>query len=69
MVNGSDDSGSGSWFTRPPRPFPAQVWLEARYGFRVPPLRLSPHRQTRRRAFPAQVWLEARHKHRLASSS
>ncbi len=72
MVNGSDGSdgsGSGPWSNRPARPFPAQVWLEAHYGFRLPPLRLSPHRQTGRRAFPAQVWLAARHARRLAHPS
>ena len=26
------------WYNRPARPFPAKVWLEARYFFRLPPL-------------------------------
>jgi hypothetical protein len=52
-------SGSGPWYNAPARPFPARVWLEARYGIRVS---LSAKQAawsaaSQRRAFPAQVWL------------
>ena len=56
--HGSDGfDGSGSWFNRPARAFPAQIWLAAHYGFRLPPLRVAPQHQPGRRPFPAQVWL------------
>ncbi len=47
------------WYNRPARPFPANVWLEARYFFRLPPLGISQRpRPGQRRRFPAQVWAE-----------
>ncbi len=59
VSNGADGSGSdgfdGSWFDRP-----ARVWLEAHYGFRLPPLRYASSHQQGRRAFPAQVWVAQR---------
>jgi hypothetical protein len=57
------------WYNRPARPFPAQVWLEERYRFRIlTPLaarRAAPSAGAEtplwvRRPFPAKVWLEAR---------
>ena len=54
-------NGSGSWYNVPPRPFPALVWLEQRYPFRVSPSALAwqgAHPAARgRRPFPAQAWL------------
>ena len=50
------------WFNRPARPFPALVWMQQRYGFRVPPLRFYPpaDQPDGPRPFPAKVWLEQR---------
>jgi hypothetical protein len=54
------------WYNRPPRPFPAKVWLEARYPFRVPRPALAwatIHAATdgiAPRPFPALVWLRQR---------
>ncbi len=64
--SGSDGfgSGSGPWFSRPARPFPAKVWVQAHYGFTLPPLRLAAQHRQGRRAFPAQVWLAQRAKGR-----
>jgi hypothetical protein len=60
-------NGSVPWYDRPARPFPALVWLEKRYPFRVSPLvfsrrlgRLPTPEEMARRPFPALVWLEAR---------
>ena len=50
-------SASLPWYNAPARRFPAKVWLEERYSFRIPPLRFTQRRQPGRRAFPAQVWL------------
>jgi hypothetical protein len=50
------------WYDRPPRRFPVHVWLERRYGFRVPPLRYAPQvsQPEGSRPFPARLWLEQR---------
>ena len=54
------------WYNVPPRLFPAQVWLEARYPFRVPRSALAwatVHTTSdgvAPRPFPALVWLLAR---------
>jgi hypothetical protein len=55
------------WYNRPPRRFPVHLWLERRYGFRVPPLRfVQPVSQPEGpRLFPAKVWLEQRHRRKL----
>jgi hypothetical protein len=50
------------WYNVPPRRFPVHLWLERRYGFRVPPLRFvqpasqpegASDQRERRRLFPA----------------
>ena len=33
------------WYNRPARRFPVHIWLEQRYGFRLPPLRFNPPAQ------------------------
>ncbi len=54
------------WYNVPPRLFPAQVWLEQRYPFRVPRLAFArvaannPNDGVTPRPFPAKVWLEQR---------
>jgi len=54
------------WSWRPLRSFPAKVWLEARYPFRITaPLarlvdRSNSFRAPQQRLFPALVWLRAR---------
>ena len=59
-------SGAIPWYNVPARQFPALVWLERRYPFRISPLVFARSRpslarlgQTNRRRFPAQVWAEA----------
>jgi len=58
-------SASTPWYRVPTRLFPAKVWLERRYSFRVsiPPLvqqAAFPADLSRRRPFPALAWLEER---------
>jgi hypothetical protein len=54
------------WYNRPPRPFPAKRWLEARYPFRVPRPALAwatihaTSDGVAPRPFPAQIWLAVR---------
>ena len=50
------------WYNRPARRFPVHVWLEQRYGFRLPPLRFNPpaSQADGPRPFPAKVWLMQR---------
>jgi hypothetical protein len=57
-------NGSGSWYNRPARPFPARVWLATRYPFTVSPSvfarladEISAPPAWGRRPFPAKVWL------------
>ena len=56
------------WYASPARPFPAQVWLATRYGFRLPRAACAwaiVHTTSdgvTPRPFPAKVWLEQHHR-------
>ncbi len=58
-------SHSIPWYNRPARPFPALIWVQQRYGFRLPPLFFAQPAHAvvdsmARSPFPARVWLEQR---------
>ncbi len=52
-------NGPVPWYDVPARKFPAQRWVEERYGFSLPPLRLRtgwpPERE-----FPVKAWVRGR---------
>ena len=55
-------SSTTAWYNLPARPFPAKVWLAARFSFRIPTVtpapQAAPAAQPQRRPVPAKVWRE-----------